>query len=222
MTSKYKIRNTLKNLPFYCEEIKSFKKNNNKKSNNTKILSELPLFSKKPKKLSNYQLSKELPFFPKKSKKLNKRQILKYILPLYDTVGISRSQYAHKGYAETYNVEVADKISLSDSLFLAKSSIIDLFKDLLQEKRGSKYTLTTTITLKIWNNNDIEKVYFNSEAIMFHSESLSESDSNFAINSLSTFDSIFSDSKAESESDFNSMFMNLDICIFFCLIFTLF
>ena len=53
MTSKYKIRNTVKNLPFYSEEIKSFKKNNNKKSNNTKILSELPLFSKKPKKLSN-------------------------------------------------------------------------------------------------------------------------------------------------------------------------
>ena len=223
MTSKYKIRNTLKNLPFYSEEIKSFKKNNNKKSNNTKILSELPLFSKKPKKLSNYQLSKELPFFPKKSKKLNKRQILKYILPLYDTVGISRSQYAHKGYAETYNVEVADKISLNDSLFLAKSSIIDLFKDLLQEKRGFKYTLSTTITLKIWNNTyDVEKVYFNSGAIMFHSESLSEPGSNFAINSLSTFDSIFSDSKAESESDFNSMFMNLDICIFFCLIFTLY
>ena len=42
--------------------------------------------------------------------------------------------------------------SLSDSLFLAKSSIVDLFKDLLQEKRGFKYILVTTITLKIWNN----------------------------------------------------------------------
>ena len=42
--------------------------------------------------------------------------------------------------------------------------------------------------------------------IMFYSESLSESDSNFAINSLSTFDPTFSDSKSESddsESDFN-------------------
>ena len=41
---------------------------------------------------------------------------------------------------------------------------------------------------------------------MFYSESLSESDSNFAINSLSTFDPTFSDSKSESddsESDFN-------------------
>ena len=42
--------------------------------------------------------------------------------------------------------------------------------------------------------------------------------SNFAINSLSTFAPIFSESKSESddsESDFSSVFMNLDICIFF-------
>ena len=42
-------------------------------------------------------------------------------------------------------------------------------EDLLQEKKGFKYNLLATITLKIWNstNNtyDIEKVYFNSEAI---------------------------------------------------------
>ena len=52
---------------------------------------------------------------------------------------------------------------------------------------------------------------------MFYSESLSEPDSNFAINLLSTFDPIFSDSKSESddsESDFDSAFMNLDICVF--------
>ena len=40
---------------------------------------------------------------------------------------------------------------------------------------------------------------------------------NFVINSLSTFVPIFSESKSESggsESDFSSVFMNLDICIF--------
>ena len=36
---------------------------------------------------------------------------------------------------KTSNVEVVHRESLSDSLFLAKCSIIDLFKDLLQEKR---------------------------------------------------------------------------------------
>ena len=132
---------------------------------------------------------------------------------MQDTVGISRRERAFKGYIETYNVEVVDK---SDSLFLAKSSIADLFKDLLQEKKGLKNILSTKITLKIWNNApntyEIETVHFNSEAIMLYSESLSESLSNFAINSLSTF---FESDCDGSESNFNSVFMNLDICIFF-------
>ena len=44
--------------------------------------------------------------------------------------------------------------------------------------------------------------------------------SNFAINSLPTFAPIFSESKSESDdyvSDFSSLFMNLDICVFFTL-----
>ena len=49
---------------------------------------------------------------------------------------------------------------------------------------------------------------------MFYSES--ELDSNFAINSMSDFDSL-SESDSESESDFSSVFMNLDICIFLIL-----
>ena len=62
---------------------------------------------------------------------------------MQDTVGISRRERAFKGYIETYNVEVVDK---SDSLFLAKSSIADLFKELLQEKKGLKNILSTKIT----------------------------------------------------------------------------
>ena len=46
---------------------------------------------------------------------------------------------------------------------------------------------------------------------MLYSES--GPDSNFAINSASKFDS-FSQSNSVSESDFNSVFMNLGICIF--------
>ena len=48
--------------------------------------------------------------------------------------------------------------------------------------------------------------------------------SNFAINSASNFDLTFSESKSEcydSESDFNSVFMNLDICAFLPYIYTL-
>ena len=46
----------------------------------------------------------------------------------------------------------------------------------------------------------------------------SESDSNFVINSVSDFNSASeSDSDSEYESNFSSVFMNLDICIFFIL-----
>ena len=52
------------------------------------------------------------------------------------------------------------------------------------------------------------------------SYSKSESDFSFAINSLSGFDSASesgSNYESESESDFSSVFMNLDICVFFIL-----
>ena len=89
MAQNYKIENTLKNLPFYSEEIRECKKKN-------KILSELPFFAKK---ISNFQLSKELPFFPKRSKRpkrLTKYQALKNILPFYDSIDISRIQHAYR------------------------------------------------------------------------------------------------------------------------------
>ena len=159
MAQKYKNKNSLKNHPIYSEEIKSSKKKN-KKFSDIKFLSELPFFSKEPKELTNKELSEALPFPPKRkrrSKRLTKHKILSNILPFSDSVGISRRQH----------VEVTDRISLDDLLFLAKSSINDLFKDLLQEKRGFKYL--ATITLKRWNNAvnryDIETIYLKSEAI---------------------------------------------------------
>ena len=156
MAVKYKKINLLRNLPFYCEEIKSSKKN-------IKLLSELPLFPKKSKKLTNKQLSEALPFPLKNPKKLKKYQILK------NTVGVSRREWAYKRYIETYNVEVVDRISLSDSLFLLKSSIVNLFKDLLKEKRVFEYNLMATTTLKLWNNAtntyDTKTVYFDSGPI---------------------------------------------------------
>ena len=121
-------------------------------------MSELPFFHEEP--LINIELSKELPFFqlkrknrPKKRyKRLTKRQILENILPYYDSVGISLREHAHQHAAETYDVEITGRISIDGSLFLAKRSINDLFKDLLREKRGFKYNLLTEITLKRWNN----------------------------------------------------------------------
>ena len=82
-----------------------------------------------------------LPFLPKRkkrSKRLTKYQILSNVLPFFDDVGISRRERALRGYAETYNVEVMETKSLDDSLFLAKRTINNFFKDLLEEKRGFK------------------------------------------------------------------------------------
>ena len=62
-----------------------------------------------------------------------------------------------------------DNRNLNDSLFLAKRSITDFFKDLLREKRGFKYNLVAEITLKRWNNAtnryDIETIFIRSGAV---------------------------------------------------------
>ena len=116
------------------KKLKVLKKKNKKNSN-------FKIFTNKPKELSNKQLSDILPFPPKRkkrSKRLTKHQILQNILPFYDSVRISRREHAHKYYAETYDVEAIDYTSLDDSLFLAKSSINNLFRDLLRERRGFK------------------------------------------------------------------------------------
>ena len=68
MAQNYKIKNMLKNLPFYSDKINKIKKKI-KKFTNARTLSELPFFPKKPKELTNYQLSKNLPFFSRKSKR---------------------------------------------------------------------------------------------------------------------------------------------------------
>ena len=151
--------------------MKSNKKKNEEFSN-IKFLSELPFFPKKSKKLIIEQLSDVLPFSPKRkkrSKRLTKYQILSNVLLFFDDVGISRKERAFRGYAETYNVEVMDTESLDDSLFLAKRSINDFLRDLLEEKRGFKYNLLAAITLKRWNNAinmyDIQKIYIRSDAM---------------------------------------------------------
>ena len=41
-----------------------------------------------------------------------------------------------------------DSKSLDDSLFLAKRSINDFFRELFEENRGFKYILSTRVTLK--------------------------------------------------------------------------
>ena len=67
MAQNYKIRNALKNLPFYTREIKKSKKKNKSFTNN-RFLYELPIFPEKDKNFTNYQVSIKFPFFLKNLK----------------------------------------------------------------------------------------------------------------------------------------------------------
>ena len=129
MVSHYQSKYLLKIQSFYSSEIE----NNKRKTKKTKNILSPPF-----KKLSNKQLLDILPFSSerkKRPKRLTKYQILRNVLPLFDNVAILRKQYAFRNYAETYEVEVMDTKSLDDSLFLAKKSIIDFFRELLEEKK---------------------------------------------------------------------------------------
>ena len=59
-----------------------------------------------------------------------------------------------KGHVETYKVEVISNKRLCDSLSVSKSSIKNLFDELLREKRGFKYIIEVKITLKKRNNDN--------------------------------------------------------------------
>ena len=70
-----------------------------------------------------------------------------------------------KGYAGSYKIEIIDLKDPLAQLEASKSSIKDLFKDLLDEIKGFKYQITVKVLLsKHKRNEDIEfaPVYFNS------------------------------------------------------------
>ena len=97
------------------------------------------------KKLSNVQLLKELPF--------------------YDELNIVKNNRAFSGYVRSYKIEIVDKRDPIVQLKANELSIIDLFKDLLNEIKGFKYQITLSILLsKIRSdgNTEYSSVYFNS------------------------------------------------------------
>ena len=86
-------------------------------------------------------------------------------LPFYDQLNIIRTEHAFSGYAMSYKVEIVDKKDVIVQLEASKSSIKDLFIDLLNETRGFKYQITVKILLKKYKpNGEIQftLVYFNS------------------------------------------------------------
>ena len=61
--------------------------------------------------------------------------------PLYNKLNVVKSSNAFTGYARSYKEEIVDRKDLLVQLQASKSSIEDLFKDLLDEMEGFKYQL---------------------------------------------------------------------------------
>ena len=120
---------------------------------------------------------KELPFYSKHIKK-PKIKRLKNIdllseLPFYEELNVIKTNHAFRGYAMSYKIELVGKKDPITQLEAIKSSIKDLFSDLLNETKSFKYQITLKVMLKKYKpTGEIEHrpVYFNSttKAVINH------------------------------------------------------
>ena len=108
--------------------------------------------------LPNVDYFKELPFYnvsidkPKIKRLKNIASLAE--LPFYNQLNIIETDHPFSGYAMSYKV---DKKDLIVQLEASRSSIKDLFNDLLNETRGFKYQITVKVLLKKYKpNGDIE------------------------------------------------------------------
>ena len=95
---------------------------------------------------------KELPFYnkpvenPKVKRLKNIDQLAE--LPFYEQLSVTKTNQAFRGYAKSYKVEIIERKDLIVQLEASKSSIKDLFSDLLNETKGFKYQITVKVLLK--------------------------------------------------------------------------
>ena len=85
-------------------------------------------------------------------------------LPFYDELSVVKISKAFKRCARSYKVEIIDSKDPLAQLKGSKSSIKDLFKDLLNAMKSFKYQITVKVLLcKYQINGDREyaPVYFN-------------------------------------------------------------
>ena len=104
---------------------------------------------------------KELPFCNKyiekpKIKPLKNIDLLSES-PFYEKLNVIKTDHAFKGYAMSSKVKFAEKKDPLIQLEASKSSIKDLFNDLLDKEKGFKYQITVKILLK---NTSQEKLNF--------------------------------------------------------------
>ena len=119
--------------------------------------------------LSNVDYFKDLPFFnvsiEKPKIKRSKNIDLLPELPFYNQLNIIKADQAFGGYTKSYKVEIVDKKDSIVPLQASKSSIKDLFNDLLNETKGFKYQITVKVLLKQYKPNEeigFTPMHFNS------------------------------------------------------------
>ena len=112
---------------------------------------------------------KELPFYNnyiEKPKIIQLKNIdLLSELPFYEELNVTKTDHASRGYAMSSKVEIVEKKDPLIHSEASKTSIKDLFKDLLDETKGFKHQITLKDTLKKYKpSGEIEfrPVYFNS------------------------------------------------------------
>ena len=112
---------------------------------------------------------KELPFYnkpvekPKVKRLENMDQLAE--LPFYEQLSLIKTNQAFRGYAKSYKVEIIERKDPIIQLEASKSSIKDLFSDLLNETKGFKYQITVKVLLKKYKLNgesEFAPVYFDS------------------------------------------------------------
>ena len=95
---------------------------------------------------------KELPFYNKSIEKPRIKRLtdvnLLAELPFYKQLSIIKTNQIFKGYEISYKVEIVEKKYPIVQLEAGKSSIKDLFSDLLYKTKGFKYQNTVQILLK--------------------------------------------------------------------------
>ena len=111
---------------------------------------------------------KELPYNNKhiensKIKRLKNIDLLSE-LPSWEEMNVIKTNHASRGYAMSYKIELVEKKDPITQLETGKSSIQDLFNDLLNETKGFKQKITLKVTLKSTSQREIgfTPVYFNS------------------------------------------------------------
>ena len=109
---------------------------------------------------------RELPFYNKyieKAKiKLSKHIDLLSELPFYESLNVIKRDCASKGYTMSCKLEIVEKKDPLIQLEASKSSVKDLFKNLLDKTKGFKYQITLKVESEREGEIEFFRVYFKS------------------------------------------------------------